>query len=224
MHDKILKLKAQSAICKNQDVLDEIVDFIHLNAGKDKLFLRHTVSPIEDIEVGFSASHFMQDPYANTLSDAEEIMQSNEKEDDYFIFRQLEWNNNSNYKQSKLYNNHLKTPCLADTCPSVHDHRKGKVIVNPEFGLSSYLILETDDTISTIKKIISECYMYKEADLKDWHLFKSKHYHHNDSDSLKDGLLNSDRIVCMLNARHIISIERLFELTLSNKVETGLTA
>lgn len=217
MLEKILRLKSNKIICKNQSIIDEIVKFISVEDGSGQLFLRHTTRPVDDLEVGFSASHFVQDPYVSTLDEALNLMRSEETEDNYFIFRHLSWNSSENHTESNLYKHHLKHPYSANTCPPVYDHRIGKAIVNPEFGLSAYLISDSNNVIHLINELISQCYMYNNSDLKNWHLFKAEFYHHGDSDSQKDNssIPNSDRIVCMLNAEHIMSFQRLLELTIT---------
>lgn len=224
MHSKILKFKYKKTPCDNQALIDEIVNVTVTENGSGKLFLRSSKCPLVDLRVGFSASHFMRDPYANSFEKACCLMHCKETEDDYFIPKELYWKKGSDYAESEIFKHHLFTSNItANTCLPVYDQRVGRYIVNPEFGLSAYLIENDGECIiEKINVFISSCYIYSRESLKDWHLFKAENYHHGDSDSHKDTVKNSDKIVCMLNAQHIISIDKLFELNISKNKESDL--
>lgn len=205
----ILKaITPRKIISNNEWLQNEIIHYMDEIIEKEMYFLRDTMEPIDDLKVGFSACFHNKTPYTDTLDQALDILRNEITEDDNHPLRFMKWKDNSNYQETKLYDLQLFKEQAPDTCYPVYDIRQHKYLVNPEFGLSAYIIENNRD----IEDIISNHYMKGGNDNKNkWHIFKSKYYHYHDSDSGKESVYNGDDIVCFLKGEYICSLDDLIK-------------
>ena len=208
-------LPTKKVRCDNQEIVDEIITHTldYLGVTKQSLvrahpafFLRHTDTPTVDLEVGFSASGYPMDAYADSVEAAYELLAQEYYEDEHWMAREREFNSQTDYTKSKLYHYASSIHSIRkedDLRPEhgypVFDKRHNRYIVSPEFGLSGYLITEECNAFDIVKTH----YLDERGEKPNsWHVYKSRCVA-RDADTYKENVANSDFIWSFLNGEYV---------------------